>query len=756
MHRPPAGPSSSQSSVSSRPAAASPRSPHEPTPEEISFIGEGFRWQDVPRETLLALEFISTLPKNCEIHPNVPNALPPSSSDRKTLLLDMDETLTHTQFESLEHPHDMIVRSQEDDSWAYVYFRPYIREFLKTCANLFEVVCYTAANHDYADQIIAQLDPNNEFFSHRLYRYHCVEHRGYYIKDLRLLGRPLSHLILIDNSLISFAFQPDNGIFIHSFLGDSTDQELLQTLPILHVLVSQPDVRPLLRRHQTLKYIIDEYTRQRQRGLIADSLFFPSPPSQSPPTAHGGATHETGTDDETDDRHEQHESVRLDDGRRERERERVSGGAHLHWEAPPITPPHVTHNTHTNVQRGVRSGRVSPPAVQPSARLVIERKKPPTGGAKAVPAAAAGNQANENEANTPSSIASTSAGRYRGKVAAQRAMMAKSPSRGYLMTGANAMGKEDSGASKLSHRLRGTLMRGTGNDVQQQQQQKSRGGSRSASPRPSGGAAAVSGGFGRGVMHTRGGRERERDLQPSRGRERPNIGVGIAFNQHTAANSLQQEAPPAPVRPRPAAAGAAVRDRSPSGERNAANRRSPSPRPWLPYGSVTRAASPPKERANLGFSAGTSYVRGKGMVVDKLPSYDGIAARVTSASPRRNRPSGQVGSSPRVKSTDGRPSAGGRYTTYNRPSTAGELTTAVNRPPRHAATEGELSAAAGGASGGGVGVRRMRTQQPQTQHQHQHIINRALPRPPVQQVDRAGTGGVRSDATVPETVTDGH
>ena len=55
-------------------------------------------------------------------------------------------------------------------------------------------------------------------FDYRLYRQHCVElTHDLYLKDLSKLNRPLSQMVLVDNSAYSYAMQLDNGIPILPF-----------------------------------------------------------------------------------------------------------------------------------------------------------------------------------------------------------------------------------------------------------------------------------------------------------------------------------------------------------------------------------------------------------------------------------------------------------------------------------------------------------------------------------------------------------
>ena len=57
--------------------------------------------------------------------------------------------------------------------------------------------------------------------------------KGYYIKDLSLLGRPLSRIIIIDNISQNFSAQPSNGILIDSWFKNPGDEELLKMASLL-------------------------------------------------------------------------------------------------------------------------------------------------------------------------------------------------------------------------------------------------------------------------------------------------------------------------------------------------------------------------------------------------------------------------------------------------------------------------------------------------------------------------------------------
>ena len=65
-----------------------------------------------------------------------------------------------------------------------------------------------------------------------------------YVKDLSIIAdRNIKEVIIVDNSIISFAFNLSNGIPIKAFLGNKNDEELLFMVTYLEELFSKPDVR---------------------------------------------------------------------------------------------------------------------------------------------------------------------------------------------------------------------------------------------------------------------------------------------------------------------------------------------------------------------------------------------------------------------------------------------------------------------------------------------------------------------------------
>jgi len=65
-------------------------------------------------------------------------------------------------------------------------------------SQIYEIIIFTASQKQYADKVIAQIDPRKRI-SHVLHRDHClIINKTYYLKNLKILGRDLKQTILVD------------------------------------------------------------------------------------------------------------------------------------------------------------------------------------------------------------------------------------------------------------------------------------------------------------------------------------------------------------------------------------------------------------------------------------------------------------------------------------------------------------------------------------------------------------------------------
>ena len=145
---------------------------------------------------------------------------------KKTLVLDLDETLIHTSPYS-HIPHDFSLdtdfRYKQDLKGVgyYVSKRPGLEKFLKDMSEIYELVVFTAGTQDYADAILDIID-ESKLISHRLYRQHCTK---FSVKDLSKIGRDAKNTILLDNRTGCYSLQVDQGLPIASWYDNKSDTE---------------------------------------------------------------------------------------------------------------------------------------------------------------------------------------------------------------------------------------------------------------------------------------------------------------------------------------------------------------------------------------------------------------------------------------------------------------------------------------------------------------------------------------------------
>jgi len=169
----------------------------------------------------------------------------PHFHGKKTIVLDLDETLVHSTFEPVKNPDLVLPVVIKGTTYRInVMIRPGTEEFLARMGELFEVVVFTASLAEYAEPLVKVLDTTNAV-SYLLYRQHCTPVNGIYVKDLTLLGRDMKNIILVDNSPNSFLFQPENAYHIKNFFDDKTDRELDRLTYFLENITKVKDVRPV-------------------------------------------------------------------------------------------------------------------------------------------------------------------------------------------------------------------------------------------------------------------------------------------------------------------------------------------------------------------------------------------------------------------------------------------------------------------------------------------------------------------------------
>ncbi|KAG9389704.1 NLI interacting factor-like phosphatase [Carpediemonas membranifera] len=171
---------------------------------------------------------------------------PTQFTNKKCLVLDLDETLVHSTLKPMDCPDFIVPVSVAGElHHFYVKKRPGVDAFLEYAGKHFEVVVFTASMPSYASPVIDMLDLT-QTVSARLYRDSCRIVDGDYVKDLDVLGRPLGETLILDNSPISYKLHTPNALGIVTWVGAVEDVELRRVQGILETVNGMADIRPTL------------------------------------------------------------------------------------------------------------------------------------------------------------------------------------------------------------------------------------------------------------------------------------------------------------------------------------------------------------------------------------------------------------------------------------------------------------------------------------------------------------------------------
>lgn len=185
----------------------------------------------------------------------------PGKHNGITLLLDLDETLIHSEEKKPGVNYDAVLQLKNPRGIIEhigVRIRPYCTEFLERMSQKFEVVVFTAGKQEYAEKVIKTLDPQNKYFSGSLFRQNCSKAHQFHIKDFRVIGnRKIKNMVLVDNLLYSFAANFENGIPIKPYIMGKDDWELMYLADVLTKLNHGDDVSKFLIENMKLYHFYE-------------------------------------------------------------------------------------------------------------------------------------------------------------------------------------------------------------------------------------------------------------------------------------------------------------------------------------------------------------------------------------------------------------------------------------------------------------------------------------------------------------------
>jgi RNA polymerase II subunit A small phosphatase-like protein len=187
---------------------------------------------------------------------------------KKLLILDMDETLLHTEcFRDIDYLEEGSYDFKfplggggwsNDEHWYFTLKRPFLDEFMKYVFDNFKVAIWTAGGSDYASEAISRagIDKNKlEFFwtSERCtMKYDFETGFRYGVKNLekvhKSLGWDLNNVLIVDDVQKTAINNYGNLIHIKEFCNDRSDIELKKLMNYLDKIKDSNNFRSIEKR----------------------------------------------------------------------------------------------------------------------------------------------------------------------------------------------------------------------------------------------------------------------------------------------------------------------------------------------------------------------------------------------------------------------------------------------------------------------------------------------------------------------------
>ena len=247
------------------------------------FTNTEFRVSDYLKYTLNCMDLILDIDmeKQLRLKNKVNFNFPTSKKSKikkKIALFDLDETLVHctgdinTTKEKYQNVIEIKLPGKQEIKVG-INIRPYWKQTFNLIKKHYYIVVYTASHQAYADAVLDFMDPKKKYFKYRLYRNNCslldVDGSKFYVKDLEILNKNynLKDIVIVDNSVLSFAYHLHNGIPIMPYYDEDKDGSLYVVGLYLMHIYNEDDLREQNKKHINLDSFLEEAKKKKEQSF---------------------------------------------------------------------------------------------------------------------------------------------------------------------------------------------------------------------------------------------------------------------------------------------------------------------------------------------------------------------------------------------------------------------------------------------------------------------------------------------------------
>jgi TFIIF-interacting CTD phosphatase-like protein len=171
--------------------------------------------------------------------------------DKLLIILDLDETMVFSTLSPLNRKEDFMI-----DQY-YVYCRPHSSDLIVLCLDNFRVAVWSSSSSAYAEAVVGHIFSSPDKLEFIWSRDQCTQRidpetgQLFWLKNLKKIkrrGYDLERVLMIDDSPEKLQKNYGNHLLVRPFLGDESDNELLDLKKYLTHIKDTDNIRSLDKR----------------------------------------------------------------------------------------------------------------------------------------------------------------------------------------------------------------------------------------------------------------------------------------------------------------------------------------------------------------------------------------------------------------------------------------------------------------------------------------------------------------------------